>query len=59
MIDKKDSSDKNNEVSDDAKRKKKQKRMRQENEEKIRFEDALDELLEDEETYQLLKRLKD
>jgi hypothetical protein len=59
MIDKKDSSDKKTEVSDDAKRKKKQKRMRQENEEKIRFEDTLDELLEDEETYQLLKRLKD
>jgi len=59
MTDKKKSSDKKHDVSDEAKRSKKQKRLRQQNEEKTIFEDMVDEMLEDEEIYQILKRLKD
>lgn len=59
MTDKKKSSDKKHDVSDEAKRNKKQKRLRQQNEEKSIFEDMVDELLEDEQVYQLLKKLKD
>jgi hypothetical protein len=59
MSDNKKTSDKKNDVSDEAKRNKKQKRLRQQNEEKIIFEDMVDELLEDEQIYQLLKKLKD
>lgn len=59
MTDKKKSSDKKHDVSDEAKRSKKQKRLRQQNEEKSIFEDMLEEVLEDEQIYQILKRLKD
>lgn len=59
MTDKKKSSDKKHDVSDEAKRSKKQKRLRQQNEEKSIFEDMLEEVLEDEQVYQILKRLKD
>jgi hypothetical protein len=59
MTDKKKSSDKKHDVSDEAKRSKKQKWLRQQNEEKTIFEDMVDEMLEDEEIYQILKRLKD
>lgn len=59
MTDKKKSSDKKQDVSDEAKRSKKQKRLRQQHEEKSIFEDMLEEVLEDEEIYQILKRLKD
>jgi ribosomal protein L17 len=59
MSDNKKTSDKKNDVSDETKRNKKQKRLRQQNEEKIIFEDMVDELLEDEQIYQLLKKLKD
>lgn len=59
MTDKKKSSDKKHDLSDEAKRSKKQKRLRQQNEEKSIFEDMLEEVLEDEEIYQILKRLKD
>jgi hypothetical protein len=59
MTDKKKSCDKKHDVSYEAKRSKKQKRLRQQNEEKTIFEDMVDEMLEDEEIYQILKRLKD
>jgi hypothetical protein len=59
MADNKKTSDKKHEVTDEIKRSKKQKRLRQQNEEKSIFEDMLEEVLEDEQIYQLLKKLKD
>ena len=59
MSDNKKTSEKKHDVSDEAKRTKRQKRLRQQNEEKSIFEEMVDELLEDEQVYQLLKKLKD
>lgn len=47
------------EFSEEKKRKKALKKMKKENEEKSIFEEMLDEVLEDPQIYDLLKKLKD
>ena len=59
MTDKKNSADKKKETSDEMKRSKTQKKLRKESEEKAEFSEILEELLEDEEIYHLLQKLKD
>jgi len=59
-FDKKEKMDKNkNELSEEQKRKKVLKKRKKEIEEKNKFDEALDELLEDPYMYELLKKLKD
>jgi len=59
MTDKKKLPKDNAEVAEEQKRKKSQKRLHKQTKEQSVFEEMLDDVLEDDELYHLLKKLKD